>query len=303
MSNFEFTVHNAEQTARLLDFRMMVDELRQACTALASGRISAPERQVVEFPNGGLMLSMPAAADDMAIHKLVNVMPQNSARGLPTIQGVVIAYDGQTGRPLFSLDGPTVTERRTAAVSMLGLETLLTAPPRHVCLIGYGVQAHGHVQALIKLYPDARITVTGRDTGKAERLAEEFQRLGHVVEAAGAIPADCDVVITATSSLDPVYNEAATAQRLIIGVGAFRPDMAEIGATTMQSSQLYVDEPAGARHEAGDYIRAGVNWENVHSIADVIEGTVQPQAPMVYKTVGGAAWDLAAARAARKQLA
>src|SRR3546814_15959476 len=86
----------------------------------AAGNIQAPERQVVPFAQGGVMLSMPATAHDIGIHKLVNVAPANKTLGLPTINGVVSIYDGRTGQTLAVLDGPTVTARRTAAVSMLG---------------------------------------------------------------------------------------------------------------------------------------------------------------------------------------
>src|SRR3546814_17841347 len=87
------------------------------------------------------MLSMPATAPDIAIHKLVNVVPANPQRGLPTIHGIVAAYDGKTGQELVVLDGPTVTARRTASVSMLGLKTFCAAPPKRIAILGTGKQA------------------------------------------------------------------------------------------------------------------------------------------------------------------
>src|SRR5690606_14882973 len=107
-------VFNAEQTALLLDFPGLVDAIATACADYATGAICAPERQVVPFPQGGVMLSMPATAHDIGIHKLVNVVPGNRVRDLPTISGIVSVYDGQTGQAQFVLDGPTVTARRTA---------------------------------------------------------------------------------------------------------------------------------------------------------------------------------------------
>ena len=87
----------------------------------AGGRIVSPERMVVPLAEGAVMLSMPASAADLAMHKLVNVCPRNRALGLPTIHGQVTAFDASTGVPQFMLDGPTVTGRRTAAVTMLGI--------------------------------------------------------------------------------------------------------------------------------------------------------------------------------------
>lgn len=276
----------------------MVRELKRASTELASGAIRAPERQAVDFPHGGVMLSMPATADDIGIHKLVNVMGANPARNLPAIHGVVAAYDGDTGQELFVLHGQTVTARRTAAVSMLGLELFSAAPPRHVTLIGYGIQAAAHAQALASLYPGIRVSVTGRNLDKARAFVAAQQHLDIKLDATPAVADHSDTIITVTSSLTPVYNQGPTNDRLVIAVGAFRHDMAEIGTATLQGSQLYVDDKAGARHEAGDYILAEVDWKCVSSIAQALQHGVNTEAPIVYKTVGCAAWDLAAARTA-----
>ena len=90
----------------------------------------------------------------------------------------------------------------------------------------------------------------------------------------------------------------------MIGVGAFTPAMVEIGARTLGESALFVDDEAGARHEAGDFIQAGVDWAKVGGIASVLDNAaLLPQKkPIVFKTVGCAAWDLAACRVARESL-
>src|SRR3546814_20907030 len=108
---------DASQTAGLLYFADRVDALAQAAVDYAAGNIQAPERQVVPFAQGGVMLSMPATAHDIGIHKLVNVAPANKTLGLPPIHGVVSIYDGRQGQTLAVLAGPTVTARRTAPVS------------------------------------------------------------------------------------------------------------------------------------------------------------------------------------------
>src|SRR3546814_9019386 len=102
------------------------------------------------------MLSMPATAHDIGIHKLVNVAPANKTLGLPTINGVVSIYDGRTGQTLAVLDGPTVTARRTAAVSMLGIRTFMANAPQCVALIGRGTQSVCHAQALAALIRSGR---------------------------------------------------------------------------------------------------------------------------------------------------
>jgi 1-piperideine-2-carboxylate/1-pyrroline-2-carboxylate reductase [NAD(P)H] len=137
---------DAQATAELLDYPALVQGLRQTVLEYGAGKIVSPERMVVPLQEGGLMLSMPASAADIAIHKLVNVCPSNGKIRLPTIHGQVVAYDSHTGETLFVLDGPTVTGRRTAAVTVLGIQTLHGTAPRELVLIGTGKQAANHAE-------------------------------------------------------------------------------------------------------------------------------------------------------------
>ena len=78
------------------------------------------------------------------------------------------------------------------------------------------------------------------------------------------------LVVTLTTSRTPVYREAAREGRLVVGVGAFTADAAEIDAETVRASRLVVDDPAGARHEAGDLIQAGMNVGAIPALAGLI---------------------------------
>ncbi|MGS0891158.1 bifunctional Delta(1)-pyrroline-2-carboxylate/Delta(1)-piperideine-2-carboxylate reductase [Burkholderia stagnalis] len=297
-------VFDAAETAALLDYHALLATLRHTVAEYAAGEIVSPERLVVPLQAGGVMLSMPSSARDLAIHKLVNVCPGNGARGLPTILGQVIACDATTGAMRFVLDGPTVTGRRTAAVTALGIQALHGAAPRDILLIGTGKQAANHAEALAAIFPDARLHVRGnRAAGAAEFCAEQRAHAPRLAPLDGdAIPDAIDVVVTLTTSRTPVYREAARDGRLVVGVGAFTADAAEIGADTVRHSRLVVDDPAGARHEAGDLIVAKVDWNDVASLADVLGGTFARGGPLLFKSVGCAAWDLAACRTARDAL-
>jgi 1-piperideine-2-carboxylate/1-pyrroline-2-carboxylate reductase [NAD(P)H] len=301
---------DAEATARLTPFPLLVDALAQACLEAARGEIASPARLVVPLNEGGIMLAMPAAARDLAIHKLVTVCPANRQRALPTIHGHVSVCDPDTGEALFALDGPTVTGRRTAAVTLLAMRTFLQAAPREILLIGTGTQASHHVRALAALYPDARVIVRGSTLARAQAFCAAH---GNGSELAlrplegDLIPDTVDVVVALTTSTAPVYSEPARSGRLVVGVGAFTPEMAEIGPHTLQGSALFVDDAAGARHEAGDFIQADVDWSRVTALADALAAHGGPHAgersagstPIVFKSVGCAAWDLAACRVAR----
>jgi 1-piperideine-2-carboxylate/1-pyrroline-2-carboxylate reductase [NAD(P)H] len=289
-----------------------VEALKTASIDYAQQRIVSPERLVVPLNAGGIMLSMPATAPDLGIHKLVNVCPANGPRGLPTIHGQVMGFDSDSGETLFILDGPTVTGRRTAAMSMLGVQTFKgsasgRSAPREFLLIGTGTQAANHAEAIGELFPDALIWVKGSALAKADAFCIAHRNKARNLQplAGTEVPNSVDVVIALTTSKQAVYDEAPRAQRLVIGVGAFTPAMLELGAHTVHGSALYVDDLAGAKHEAGDFIQAGVDWAGVIGIAAVLGGSAPLPAastPVLFKSVGCAAWDLGACRVARTAL-
>lgn len=292
---------DAAATARLLTFADLVGALRTAAADLMAGRIVSPERTMLPLQEGAVMLAMPATAPDIAIHKLVTVSPANAASGLATVQGQVVAYDTHNGSPLFMLDGPTVTARRTAAMSMLGIQALHGIAPSEVVVIGTGAQAGSHVAALGALFPAARVYVIGSRLERAEAFCMRHQALNARLEALAPdrIPASVEVVITATTSASPVYHEPDMPGRLVIAVGSFAADAAEVEASLVQASVLYIDDPHGGRYEAGDFIQAGTDWARVHPIADAFSHAAPVERPILFKTVGCAAWDLAACRVAR----
>jgi 1-piperideine-2-carboxylate/1-pyrroline-2-carboxylate reductase [NAD(P)H] len=107
------------------------------------------------------------------------------------------------------------------------------------------------------------------------------------------------VLIALTTARAPVLPPTVAADTLVVGVGAFKPDMAELPSALLHARPIVVDDLAGARHEAGDLIQAGIDWNGVTALADILSGRMKrPSRVPVFKTVGQAAWDLAAARVA-----
>ncbi|RQR24029.1 MULTISPECIES: bifunctional Delta(1)-pyrroline-2-carboxylate/Delta(1)-piperideine-2-carboxylate reductase [unclassified Burkholderia] len=299
----DIPVFGSGATAALLDFGALVDALEAAGRELDEGRIHCPVRIGVPLRQEGTFQSMPASADDLAIHKLVSVNPSNLAKGLPTIFGLVTVCDGGTGEPRFVLDGPTLTGRRTAALSMLGVRRLHPGTPTSFLVVGTGVQARYHAAAIAALYPGARLYVKGIDASAERSFCESVEREGVMaIRAEGGVPADIDTVITMTTSKTPVYDEEARADRLVIGAGSATPDAAELSPRTIRGSALFVDNLAGARSEAGDFLQADVDWSQVTSIGSIDPASVLRGTPVLFKTVGCGAWDLAACRVARDSL-
>ena len=291
-------VLDAQATCACLPFTALLDALARACQELAAGQIQCPPRLVVPMAHGALLLSMPAVAADVVSHKLITVTPANAARGEPTIRGQLSVLDPIDGHLQLLLDGPAVTGRRTAAMSMLGLRALWPRGPQRVLVIGTGAQAQHHVDALAALHPAVPVRVRGSSGAAAESFCARLQG-SHPLLAPDDSDDRFDVVITCTTSRTPVYREAARADRLLIATGAFQSDAAEIAAETVRASTVFVDDPVGAEHEAGDILQAAVPWAEVRSLAFALErGAPSPARPMLFKTVGCAAWDLAAARVA-----
>jgi 1-piperideine-2-carboxylate/1-pyrroline-2-carboxylate reductase [NAD(P)H] len=308
------------ETAACTPHAALVDALRRAAIELAHGRIACPPRQSVAMGEGTL-LSMVASAPDITVHKLVTVVAGNPARGLPTIQGHVDVLETTTGASLLRLDAATLTGRRTAALSMLGIEAFAPArPPACVLVIGTGAQALQHVLALRALHPATRIEILGRTheatmrfcaahglQGAHLRSHADAPTTANAAYAATLHPAArvedsrADVVVTCTTSRTPVYTAPASPARLLIATGAYQADAAEIAPDTVRASRAYVDEPEGALHEAGDLIAVGVAWSRVRPLAaalDAPDDVPRAREPILFKTVGCAAWDLAAARVA-----
>ncbi|NEX64608.1 delta(1)-pyrroline-2-carboxylate reductase family protein [Noviherbaspirillum galbum] len=304
---------DSSRTAAALPYSRLVPAVARAAVELANGTITAPDRQVVTIDPASVLLSMPAIGSDISVTKLITVHAGNARHGLPAIQGEVVVFETATGRRLALLDGPTVTARRTAAVTLLGIDTLAPRKPASALIIGTGTQAAAHADALIDYFGVREFHIAARTQDSAARFGETLAsrrdgaNLRITAHAAAAIqqdPPPTDVIIALTTSSVPVIPAAIAPGTLAIGVGAFKPNMAEFPPALLHGRQIIVDDLDGARHEAGDLIQAGVDWDKVARLADVLSGKVScaPAVP-VFKTVGQAAWDLAAARVAIASMA
>lgn len=295
---------DAKQTADALPYARLVPAIAQATIEKASGAIMAPERQVVRLGDGNTLLSMPAIGADMSVTKLITVHVNNASKQLPAIQGEVVVFDTATGRRLAILDAPVVTARRTAAVTLLGIQRLAKKHPASVMIIGTGAQAAAHADALIDFLGIKQFWIKGRDRDGEVAFCKRLQDNYPGVSAKPAISVPhsaaemgVDVVIALTTSRESVIPADLEPHVLAIGVGAFTPEMAEFPAQLLHARSIVVDDRPGAMHEAGDLIRAGIDWTKVRELSEIsgddrVHGGVTP----VLKTVGQAAWDLAAAR-------
>ncbi|GFK92269.1 Delta(1)-pyrroline-2-carboxylate reductase 1 [Fundidesulfovibrio magnetotacticus] len=294
------TVHDAAATARLLPWAPLADAVAAVLARKARGLVHAPERLALPLPGGGTLLVMPASDPELAVTKLVSVSPGNPARGLPLIQGEVVALDAATGVRLGVLDGPEVTARRTAAASLLAAQLLAPDPEGPLLVVGAGVQALAHAMAFTAVLGVREVYVAARSLPRAEALADRLRALGaeaQAVASPSAVLERAALVVTATSSPEPVIGEGVRDDVFLAAVGSFQPERAEIPEALVRRCSLFVDDLAAARAEAGDLLRADIDFSRVTPL-EAVEARLELSGPVLYKGVGHAALDLAAARLA-----
>ncbi len=292
-------------TAHETAARLPYPELADAVAAVLSKRyeLTAPERSVLELGRGSLLL-MPASSRDLTITKLVTVHPDNPERGLPTIQSEVTVMRTGTGIRLGILNG-VVTERRTAALSLLAAKTLAPVPDGPLLIFGAGVQARAHLEAFRVGLGVERVWIASRTRAKAADLAAFARSLGmdaRLTETPAEVAADAPLIVTATTSRTPVLTGPVRRDALICAVGSFQPETAEISSDVIAESRVVVDTLEAAQTEAGDLIQAvsvgHLRWSEVVGLESLLANPTPVDRPTVFKSVGHALFDLAAAHVA-----
>jgi len=284
----------------------MLAELRNG-TAMAPPRIALP---VGDAERGqGTLLVMPARNSDIVMTKNITVYPDNPRRGLPNILGEVVVANAHTGERIALLDGPTVTGRRTAAVSLLAAQSFAPVPDGELLIVGAGVQAQTHLEAFVAGLPVRKVWLHSRTRDKAEALAAHAAQLGvaaTVIDDMAQVLPRVSMVVTVTSSRTPVLPDLDsglwTDRHFIAAVGAFRPEMCELPPqlchAASASGRLLADTLFGIEDEAGDLLQAGIDWQTVQPFETAIleADTLRTRtgSPLVFKSVGYALWDLAA---------
>jgi ornithine cyclodeaminase/alanine dehydrogenase-like protein (mu-crystallin family) len=243
---------------------------------------------------------MPAVAGDVMGVKIVTFYPGNDALGIHTHMANIELLRRETGEPLAVMDGRLITEMRTASVSAVAFAALaplhFAAPPTTFGIIGSGVQARAHIHALKQVWPQLNeIRISSRNPEHASRLAAEAAaRAVPPEEAAGA-----DVVLTATTSPVPVLEGRwLKPDALVLAVGASTASLRELDDEAMLSSYIVAEARSNVERESGDVILSGakVHAEIGEILAGPADATVPRDRRVVFKSVGMAVEDIAAAR-------
>ena len=287
-----------DATAAALPYPALADAI---AALLRDPTVRVPARTVMPLPAGGSLFVMPACDERVAITKLISFVADNAARGLPAIQGDIVVFDARDGRRLALLDGPTVTARRTAAVSLLAARTLAPRRDGPLLIVGAGVQGRAHLEAFAQGLGVRDVRVASRSPASADALVAHARALGlqaRRVDDADAALADCPLVVSCTSAQAVALRGLPRDDAFVAAVGAFTPRMVEWAPEVcrdLAARGTLVVDTRDADHEAGDLLQAGLDVPAVPTLADWL-ARPRPAGPVFFKNCGWAGWDLAAAR-------
>ena len=254
---------NHQQIRELLPITECIELMADALSALARDEVYQPLRTIVRPPEArGLLGLMPAyrAGEQGAFGlKAICVFPGNPAIGKDAHQGAVMLFSRETGELLALMNASEITAIRTAAVSAVATRLLAREDAKELAIIGAGVQARTHLAALAAVRPIKRARVACRNIEHAVELAREMQSSFPIepVRTNEEAVRGADVIVTATSSLEPVINkEWISPGAHVNAIGTHSPSSREIDSATMAAARLFVDRRESALNEAGDYLLA-----------------------------------------------
>ena len=293
MNSDQLLFLNEEQVRKHLRMEELIPAMEKALIDFSAGKVTQPVRSVITVdPPGGFYGMMPALTPEGLGQKIVTFYPPNAERGIPTHMATIFLVDPQTGAPLAVMDGTLITEMRTAAVSAAATKLLAPCAAKVLAILGSGVQARSHVEALRLVRNFEEIYVWSPNAAHAQRFADEIG--GKAMSAEEAVR-DADAVVTATNSKTSILRGAWLKPGCHVNaVGACRPDWRELDDEAM-ANVVFVDSRAAAMKESGDIILSGTKI--YAELGEALVGKVPSRAnkTTIFKSLGMAVEDIAAA--------
>jgi len=308
---------NQEEVLRLLPMNECVEVMASVLAALSRGEAAQPVRSAVRLPDGtGLLGVMPgvlpadgATRPALLGLKAITVIPGNHGTPYDSHQGAVLLFEAGRGRLLAILDASAITAARTAAVSAVATRLLANPDAADLAILGSGVQAAAHVDAMRAVRPIGRVRVWSRDAENARRFAADTAaRTGLAVDSAPTARdavRDAAIVCTVTSAREPVLEGKWLAPGAHVNaVGACVPAARELDTEAVRRSALFVDHRASALVESGDILipiqEGAISQTHIAAeIGQVLTGAHRGRSSKdqvtLFKSLGLAVEDLAAA--------
>ncbi|MBZ0319529.1 MAG: ornithine cyclodeaminase family protein [Anaerolineae bacterium] len=306
----ELLILNAAQVRQLLPMAACMDVMAAALQALGRGEMQNPLRTFTWLPDKrGLLVAMPAIAPDVMGIKVISVMPGNTNTEYESHMGAVMIFDTTYGRPLALMDASEITTSRTAAVSGVATRLLAREDASDLAILGTGVQAISHLEAMLVARPIKRVRVWSRHRENREKFAAQTQtRFGIAVElteTAQDAVLGADIICTTTSSNQPVLQGAWLSDGVHLNVvGASTRQAREVDTATMVKARLFADRRESVLNEAGDFLipkqEGAVDDSHIRGeIGEILLGEIPGRQSRteitLFKSLGLAVEDLASA--------
>jgi ornithine cyclodeaminase/alanine dehydrogenase-like protein (mu-crystallin family) len=308
-------VLNRAQVEALIDLDLLIDALAAAMADLSAGRASVPPRIAAFVPqHDGLLGAMPGYVPSAGVlmSKLVTLYPGNAGTALPTHQAIIATFDPETGRPSALLAGRAITAIRTGAGSALSARLLARPDSTVLAILGTGVQARSHVNAMCRVRPIREIRIAGSDLSRAAVLAAQ---LSATTDAeVRAVPSyrealdSADIACATTHAAKPVVRRDWLAPGTQITSVGYNPTGREVDAATVADALVVVESraaalaplPAGSNDLLMPIADGVISAEHVYAeIGELVAGTKPGRQSIeditLYKSVGVAVQDAAAA--------
>ena len=304
---------NQNEVPRLLPMKECIEVMARAFAALGRGEASMPQRQIVWLPEkAGALGLMPAHLNALGVLgvKAVTFFPRNEGTNIDSHQGAVLLFEAGRGRLLAVMDATSVTAVRTAAVTGLATRLLAREDAGDLALVGSGVQARTHLEAMLLVRTIRRVRVASKTFEKAKAFAERESKRHSIAVTPCATVREAvegaDIVCAATSSRTPVVlGEWLSPGAHVNAVGSSVAAARELDAAAVARSRFFVDRREAALAEAGDFLLArqegAVTDDHIAGdLGEVLLGAVEGRRDAneitAFKSVGLAVEDVAAAQ-------
>ncbi|WP_439028117.1 ornithine cyclodeaminase family protein [Haloarchaeobius sp. DT45] len=299
-----------EEVASLVDLPSLAPVVEDALVKQGRGAVERPDRPHYDIGTGldgpeplGMGLAMPAYihGEPHFATKLVGVNEGNADRGLPTIHAQVVLADARTGQPVSFMNGGRITNARTGCIGGLAARDLAPSGPVRVGVLGAGTQARWQTRAIAALCDVESVAIYSPSDSREDCAADlrEHDIPAEAVDSAEEAVRDATVVVTATTSTEPVFPaDALEPGTLVVAVGAYTGEMQELESAVFdRAARVFADVPEEVA-EIGDLLATDLTTEDLIPLSAVFEGEAGRESDeeiLVVESVGTAVLDAATA--------
>jgi len=308
---------DGDTVRKILTMKLAIPAMKCAFRIISEGAAIVPERYRLKLPDSdGGSLTMPVYIPELKMMgtKVISIFPDNSLNNLPVVQAVMLIVDAENGTPIALMDGAELTAIRTGAASGIATEMLALPDANCVAIFGAGIQGRAQLEAICTVRPISRALIYDSNRNSALEFKHEMsEKLNINIEIGHFdILNEAQIICTATSSKDPVFQHAQLAPGTHINaIGSYKPEVQEIPAETIQHSRIYVDKFSSVLEQTGDLIipikkDLFNSDEIIGELGDLIMGKLIGRESeddiTLFKSVGNAVQDLVAASVVLRNL-